>query len=337
MEKVTFLLIAAALLALVPSFAQAQGAFDGYMFGDYYYVMNQNNSDLKGMNGFQFRRIYFTFNTELTDSIKMRLRLEMANASFASANMTPWVKDAYIDAKLGEQKIKFGIMASPAYGKTVEDIWGYRHLEKTPLDLFKFASSRDFGIALTGDVAKGVNYLVMFANGGGEKGEDNRGKKVMCALTFKPAEGFVIEVYGDYEYRSETDKRTTYEGFASYSGNWGRIGVLYANQGLANGTTVNMGLFSAFGVIKAGKSVDIIGRVDMATTDGWLSKFKGSGISYVPFANYAKPTFVIAGLSFTVANNFWVIPNIKFATYSGDNVDLKDDVIASFTFFWKFK
>ncbi|MGQ9618287.1 MAG: hypothetical protein ACUVUG_04905 [Candidatus Aminicenantia bacterium] len=55
----------------------AQGKFSGYMFGDYYYILKHNNSDLKDQNGFWLRRIYFTYDYKISDEWSTRFRLEL--------------------------------------------------------------------------------------------------------------------------------------------------------------------------------------------------------------------------------------------------------------------
>ncbi len=337
MKRNSWIFVVVLITALVPSITSAQGSLQGYMFGDYYSVVENNNPDLKSQHGFWFRRIYFTYNNQLSDSIKMRLRFEMASEDFGSDKLYAFVKDAYLSAKLGGQSLNVGIISTPTFGHTVENVWGLRHLEKTPLDLFKFASSRDFGIGLKGSLDQGkvVNYSIMYGNGSSNKGEANAGKKLYGAVAFNPVKGFTVEVYGDYEHRSNEDQRYTYQGFAAYKGNWGRIGILYANQVLENASTYNLGLLSAFVVIKASKKVELIARVDAATSNDWKEKFKGAGIGYIPFASNSKPTLFIAGFSIEAAKNIWVIPNVKYITYSG-NV-FKDDVYANITLFFKFK
>ena len=332
-----WILITVLMTVFVPKMAIAQGSLQGYMFVDYYSVLENNNQDIKNQHGFWFRRIYFTYNNQLSDAIKMRLRFEMASEDFGSDKLYAFIKDAYLSAKLGGQSLNVGIMSTPTFGFTVENVWGLRHLEKTPLDLFKFASSRDFGIGLKGalDQRKMVNYSIMYGNGSSNKGETNAGKKFYGAVAFNPVEGFTLEVYGDYEHRAENDQRYTYQGFAAYQGNWGRIGVLYASQVLKNDSTYNLGLASVFAVIKASEKIELIARVDAAISSDWKEKFKGSGIGYIPFANYSKPILLIAGFSIEAAKNIWVIPNVKYITYAGDI--FKDDVYANLTLFFKFK
>ena len=341
MKKVSYFLLVVSVLVILPNMAQAQGSLKGYMVGEYYSVLDHNNEDLKGMNGFWFRRIYFTFNSKLTDNISMRLRFEMNSESFGSATLGAVVKDAYLSTKLGGHTLMAGIQPTPTFGFLFEDIWGYRALEKTPLDLFKFASSRDFGIGLKGNLdSKGtVSYNLLFGNGSSNKGEANKGKRLYAALAFKPAKGFTLSVYGDYEHKNPDSKLYTYQGWATYEGDWGRIGLLYANQALTNGTTYNMGLFSAFAIFKAGEKIELIARYDKAMTDDWEMKFKGSGFDYVPMADYVRPNFIIAALSWQAAKDVWIIPNIKYSFYDSPALGDKpgSDIYAILTLWFKFK
>src|SRR3990170_722779 len=91
--------------------------FSGYMFGDYYYVAKNHREDIKGENGFWFRRIYFTVDKGLNESFDIRFRLEMNSpGDFTSSNkLTPFVKDAFVRWKKGNNQVLFGISPSPTW------------------------------------------------------------------------------------------------------------------------------------------------------------------------------------------------------------------------------
>ncbi|MYE91137.1 hypothetical protein F4X33_19305, partial [Candidatus Poribacteria bacterium] len=44
------------------------GKISGYFFGDYYYVLKSHNTELEERNGFQFRRVYFDYDKNLSDA-----------------------------------------------------------------------------------------------------------------------------------------------------------------------------------------------------------------------------------------------------------------------------
>jgi hypothetical protein len=344
MKKESLVLIVVMAVMVLPKPAQCDGSFKGKMFGDYYYVAGNNVQDLEGRHGLWFRRIYFTYNNQLTDNLKMRLRLEMDSpGDFMSKDkMVPVVKDAWLSYSFGDNSVLAGVISPPTFGKTIEDFWGYRCLEKTPLDLFKLRSSRDHGIAMKGNLNQSgsISYMAMFGNGSSNKGEINKGKIFYGALTFEPAEGFVLEAYGDYETEVDKVSSYVYQGFAGYQGDWGRIGLHFANKHV---NAVDLGwdfsVLSGFAVISAGSGLDIIARYDKTRGDGWEAGFQGNKISYIPLADYVKTNLIIVGVSFKVLDSLLLIPNVKYAFYDepemGDKPDA--DIYANLSFLFKFK
>lgn len=335
MKKRIICVLAAAALGFFFSEAQAEVNWQGYMFGDLYYVADHHNPDIKNANGFWFRRIYSTWNFKLSDSIKGRLRLEMADiGDFSSkVKMTPFVKDAYLQAKIGGQTLIAGISVSPTIGG-IESLWGYRHLEKTPLDLYKFGNSREFGIALKG--GETTYYHIMFANGNANLSESNKGKKFLGRFGFRPIEGVVLEVYADHEWEiKEGKKYSVLQGLIGYEGKWGRTGFLYANRHYKNGDIEkDYGVFSGFVLVKASDNIDVIARFDKLFNEP-ITKT----ISYIPFSTEAIASFLITAVSFQVSDNVWLVPNVKYAFY--DDTDLgkkpENDIYLNITFWWKFK
>ena len=332
----------AVAVGFFPTWGLAEGEIKGYMINEYYSVFSHHNRDLEGRHGFWLRRIYFTYNDTITDSVKMRLRLEMNSPGDfkTSSTLNAYVKDAYLNFKLSGQDVKVGIISPPTFDK-IESVWGYRSLEKTPLDLYKLRSSRDFGIGMKGslDSGKTVNYFIMYGNGSSNKAETNKGKIFYGALGFAPADGVYLELYGDYESQPNDKKYYVYQGFASYSGDWGRFGLQFSNKHYDQGdTSLCYRVLSAFVVANAADKLEIIARYDKNMGDGFEQSFNGSKMAYVPMASNVTSNFIIAALSYQATKNVWIIPNIKAAFY--DDPDEGDkpgsDVYGNLTIWFKF-
>lgn len=327
--------LAAFALGLIVLEAQAEVNWQGYMFGDLFYIAQHHDPDIKNANGFWFRRIYSTWDFTLSDTVKGRLRLEMSDVGdfTTKAKMIPYVKDAYLQVKIGRQTLIAGISGSPTIGG-IEGLWGYRHLEKTPLDLFKLGNSREFGIALKG--GNSTYYHIMFANGNANSSESNKGKKFLGSFGLKPAKGLLLEVYADYEWDFKNGKSySVLQGLAGYEGRWGRTGFLYANRHYRHGDIEkNYGLFSGFVIVNASDSIDVIIRFDKLFNES-IEKT----ISYIPFSTEAMVNFLITAVSFQVTDNVWLIPNVKFAFYENTTIGEKpgNDIYLNITFWWKFK
>ena len=334
-KKRIIYILAAAALGFFVSEAKAEINWQGLMFGDLYYVADHHNPDIKNANGFRFRRIYSTWNFTLSDSIKGRLRLEMADIGdfTTKAKMTPFVKDAYLQARIGGQTLTAGISISPTIAG-IESLWRYRPLEKTPLVLFKFGSSRDFGVSLKGGETS--YYHIMFANGNANSSESNKGKKISGSFGLRPVKGVVLEDYADHDWDSKNGRNySVLQGLAGYEGRRGRIAILYANRHYKNGDIEkNSGIFSGFVILNVLDNIDVIIRFDKLFNEP-IEKT----IPYIPFSMEAKPSLLIAAVNYKVMDNVWLIPNIKYAFY--DDTDLGEkpgnDIYFNITFWWKFK
>lgn len=348
MKRMNWILVIALAIGLFPASGLAQfkpesGAISGYMMMDFYSIFSHNTGEIadggfQGRNGFWLRRAYFGYDNKLGDKVKMRLRLEMNSPGklTTDSSLTPYVKDAYLSFKLGKADLIAGIQGPPSF-ELEEAVWGWRALEKTPLDLYKWTSSRDFGVAVKG--GKTLAYHFMFGQGSGNKAETNNGKKFFGSLAFQQS-GIVLEAMAQYENKNDDDD-LIYKGFGAYTGKWGRVGLMYAHReyteaGLDEGLCYNV--FSAFAVLKAGKNAEIIGRYDMNSGDGYQLDFGGSGIDYMPFANDHEFSFALAALSYQVLKNVYVIPNVRYVTYKDplEGERAGDDLYGYLTLYFKF-
>lgn len=370
------LLIVAALL--VPAAAHAEGNINGYMMGDAFWNAGHHVKEFKGITGFQFRRVYLTYDNDLGgNAFSMRLRLEMAHADQNNANgsMVPFVKDAYLAYKNGDHKGYFGISGTPTFGLE-EAIWGYRAVEKTPVDLQGWRSSRDTGIKVKGKFGM-IGYQAMVGNGESKNQENNKNKAFYLALNVKPVEGLIVEAYGDYYNNRAIDSadaltqvgaghpasnviRTSdylFRLFAAYKGDWGRVGASASHRVVEQGSNetavapqvikpdAHMNLFSVFAVAKVTDKVAAFARADYI--DYPMAKKPTYFNSEV---SRARPLFMVFGVDYEASKNVHIIPNIEIMAYgksiaaegtnsrvTGAGQGPRSIVIPRVTFYWKFK
>lgn len=355
MKKVSLIATIAFVLALVPASGLAQfkpdtGEIKGYMIAEWYWITDHHTGDeendgIKGKRGLWFRRIYFTYNNKLSDTVKMRFRIEMNSPQHESTTLNPFVKDAWIDFKLSDgMNLKAGILDPPIFTH-LEKTWGYRSLEKTPIDLYKWTSSRDFAVGIYG--GKKFKWGGYFGQGSSNKGEADNGKKIYAHLEYAD-KGFSINLNGHYEHRKQIIDEFLIHPYVTYSGDWGRAGIEYAYRDEKvkpedeDEKRYKYNLFSAFIVFAASEKIEIVFRYDRNWGNGYYQNWKGSSVAYVPFANYSEPSFIIAALSWNATKNVWLIPNLKYATYADPKEDGKidekpgNDMYVNLTLFFKF-
>ncbi len=335
-----FFIIVFSITSLFSQDADANGKFSGYMFGDYYYILKNHNSDLKDQRGFWFRRIYLTYDNAMDEHFSTRLRLEMSNEGdfTSSVVIVPFVKDAYLQYKIEKHAFLFGISQTPALS-TTEKIWGYRHIEKVPLDFYRMASSRDFGLAASGNIDPegALKYHAMLSNGSSNKQEVDIGKSGALSVAWSPSEALTFEGYGEYADAEGVEDAYTWRLFGAYVLKSFRIGGEYADQTLkvANAPDVKRRFFSAFASAMVIDQVDIFLRVDRMLDPNPA----GNKIAFIPFDPTAKSTFVLAGVEWSPVKDVFITPNIEYVTYTQNSANITpgDDLFGRVTFFWKFK
>ncbi|MEX0690659.1 MAG: hypothetical protein WD043_02320, partial [Gemmatimonadales bacterium] len=261
-----------ALVAATPAPAQAPPAappatrISGYLFGDAYGVAGHHQPGLQDQTGFWIRRAYLTFDHTIAPHWSSRLRFEVNSPGDFStdARLEPFVKDLYLQWQTGAHQLLIGISPSPIWAR-LEDFWGLRHIEKTPADLYRLSSSREFGLSWKASSTDGRFFAhASVGNGAGEKSETNKGKKVALAVGFAPSKALLLEAYADVEDRPENTDRQTWQIFGGWQSARGRVGLQYVAQrqemGLDPSRTITVG--SVFGVLNVGESSSLIARVD---------------------------------------------------------------------------
>jgi hypothetical protein len=334
-------LLAAVTLAATAAPAMAgEGKFSALAFGDAYWMAANHDSIVEDMNGLWIRRVNLTYDYKFDDTYSARFRLEANQPGDfeTSSTIQAFIKDAWIKWQRSTHSALIGIQPSPTL-PLYEDTWGYRSVEKVPVELQGFATSRDGGIAAAGDFGenKVLGYHVMVGNGTHVNQETNTKKKGMASIRIRPVEHLVLEVYGDYEDRIDSADRVTYFGFAGYQNEGLRAGLQFAQQtrrSYAGDAEFDLRLISGFITKSLSEKVWLLGRVDrnLDPNPG------GESIQYMPFAE-AKNTFFIAGIDFNVAEGVNFIPNAEVTVYDDPEGLLgtpDTDVMLRLTFQGKF-
>jgi len=311
----------------------------GVVFGDLYWVAQSHDPDLEGKNGFWIRRIYLAFVHKINDNFDAKLNFEASNKGDfeTKAKMEPVVKDAWLRYKTGGMSLYMGLAGSPTWDLP-EHFWGYRHLEKDPLDLQKFGHSRDIELALKGSAGDegNVKYHIMLGNGNGNSSETDEHKKIMVSVAFAPKEGFVAEVYGDVENRPGNTDRVTYRTLLGYRTKDWRVGLQACRQtrDQEEGDSFDLDIASIFAVFNTGEKGAVIVRYDKM----FDANPDAEKISYIPFSSEGKSSLAILGYDIKVRKNVSIIPNVEWVTYSSvDGLPQPDDeMMVRITTFWKF-
>jgi len=355
---VTSLFSAAASAQTGPADSQFPShKFSGLVFGDYYWyyrwhqdqISNSDPTSVEGQNGFWFRRLYFTYDYNYSEKFTTRLRLEMnSNGKFAGGDLVPYVKDAYVKwTYTGKQQLTLGIQPSLTFD-WFDVFWGLRHIEKTPADLYRIDSSRDFGVTVNGPMSNidGLSYAAQFGDESGSGSEIDQGKIARFESRFE-RRNVVLEGFYSFASRGSDEDRQTAQGVAGFRNDAGRVGgqYLWQRRRLGPGPHHAIAIWSGFGVWDVRpKKADLFVRADHV--QGRLGDVEtglpgADGIDYWLLSPAAPFTTWIFGGELYLHPNIRLSPNLETARYAHDPDPVnfpgrRQDSILRLTFFWTF-
>ncbi len=317
-----------------PKKAEPSWRISGLMFGDYYWFAADHRDATEDQNGFWFRRIYLTYDQKFSESFSMRLRLEMNSPGdfTSSQRLTPYVKDAWVKWTKGNHAVLFGIVPTPSF-EFVESVWGYRSVEKTPLDLLRWDSSRDTGLLAQGALGGRTRYSVQVGNGSGVNGETDQVKAFRGSLRHEIVKGLTVEGYGDIQDRPDDARWSTWQVFGAFVRPAGRLGAHFTQQRRrsASGSDVTLDLVSVFGARRIRDRFWVFGRAD----HNFDPVPDGERIEYLPMSEVATNTLWIGGVDVELDKHVFFQPHVEVVDY-GTPVSgsaLRTDVVVKATVF----
>lgn len=325
--------------------APPKGKLSGLMFGDFFYNIQQRDTTKKDLNGIQFRRIYLTYDHAISSKFDARFRLEADQTALTSnGKVGVFVKDAYLKWKgifTGSDFI-FGFSPTPAYD-VLEELWGYRSLEKMIMDLRGIVSSRDLAIDLKGKLTGDgvVNYWLKFGNNSCNSPESNKFKRYYGHLDFKLSPQLRATAYADFD--AEARKLDSFDGQFKDNNRW----VFAGSVNYREENKYFLGFEAFHRIIRNNyRTVAITALQDEKSFGisalGWGSV--ADDIRLVGRYDYLEPNssaendvlnlFILA-LDYMATTDVHIMPNVYVQTYQQPNV--ANDVIARVTFYFIFK
>lgn len=310
-----------------PAAAQRTVKIGGQSFIDYYYQIASPDADEEGLNGFTYRRFRLTADAKLSDAFSARARLDAEAGTFGPKGPQPYVKDLYLQWKIGGgHSLRMGVTPPPAF-QVAEDVWVYRGLEKTLLDLNKVVSSRDFGLRANGPLGSDrVRYGVMVGNNSTVFPEDDEYKRVYGQIEFYPNEHVIAAIASNWAaYSGARDDQLVFSAVAGYMTDRWRIGTeaFFERSTFERADDAISFGGSLFGDLWFTPEWGVVGRVDRVEREGLVEPEGGA-----PFVQRAYGTLGLAAVVYSPIEDVRLMPNVLVT--KADDVD-RADVVGRFT------
>ena len=266
-------------------------------------------------NSYQINRAYFTYEKQVTDALSYKFQTDVGTGGATA--YTVYLKNAVVSWKTDFGKISLGLQGMNMF-KVQEENWGYRFVEKSAMDIEKYASSADLGVGWTKSLGM-LTPSVMLTNGTGyKKTEDDGHKKLSVNLLYGPAKlkkGLNAGVAFSFEPKDydlvDGSSTTTETGstivLAAYGG-WAqgplKLGAEFASLNQELESSMSSNLVSAYGDFMLRDNLSVFGRFDMYTDDA------------------ASNAYTVFGVNFSVEKGLYIAPNIQVDMPDGGDAEM---------------
>ncbi len=316
------------MIAAISAPAGAQIGSSDRLGGRVYFDLQKGLNDInKDYLTYSFRRVYFTYDMQISEKVKGRFRTDVGQTGDGSY----WVllKHAYVEWQAtGEFALKVGQQGTILF-LDLENIWGYRSIAKTFHDYFNIRPSADIGVSGQFTPAETVSVRAMMSNGEGFRDYDDfaYGKAYEVQGLFSLLDGLLLSVhYGRIGFDADPNPAID----NSKSAVTIDLSVGYAGERFVVGGSFTSQTNHQFNYGEDGTGFWVFGRYSLP----------GSPISLLArYDNWDPDTGVddntevllIAGLDYTAAEGLSIIPNIQLE--KPGNLDTVGTFLL--TFYWR--
>ena len=173
-------------------------------------ISQSPSPNAKNGTGFDIKRAYLSVDHSFNDIYSANLTADFApgaNSLTSGGTLVgaETIKYAYVQAAYSPYLILQAGSAKTPWIPFVEDIYGYRYIDKVTIDQNKLGNSADWGINAHGEFAKGlIAYSISAVDGNGYKNPDRSQNMDVEARVNVNYKGFVAAI-GGYDGKESQD------------------------------------------------------------------------------------------------------------------------------------
>ena len=313
------------LLTYISISIAADGKIGGVTYFDY--------TNSKETSAFVLKRQYFSYGIDISDEVKFRVVFDVGRTDVGTVlrkdggeksedtRLVAFLKKAQIDHRTSYGKISMGLIGMNTYN-IQEKNWGYRFIEKSAIDKYKFSSTADLGIGFSRVLVNQLKMSLQVVNGEGYKNpQSDKYHKIAFNSTYGEHNlvknsGFNAGVV--YTTEQTDDKPNS---MASLFGGFAGMGLRFGGQfNMLTKGGIESQVISVSSNYSMTDKLDAFVRYDMFDPntdeiDGWKD----------------NSTYLIAGTQLSCGNGLLVAPNIRMKSYE-DGSDSATEYKINFQF-----
>jgi len=298
-------------LIILLTYISISMAVDGKIGGVTYF--DYTNSEEK--SAFNFNRQYFSYTGDDAENINYKIIFDVGRINkivdtegkdTEDTRLVAFLKKAQIDYKTSYGKVSMGLIGANTYG-VQEKNWGYRFIEKSSIDLYKYSPTADIGVGFSRLLIENLHTSLQVVNGEGFKQpQGDKYHKISFNTTYgerkiNKNDGYNAGIIYSTE-ATDSDPTNMISVFGGFAGMGLRFGAEY--DMLTKGDTESS-IISVSANYSFMDNKDIFLRYDMYDGDTSVDK---DGSSYM-----------ITGILLSCENGLSVAPNMRIKSYESDS------------------
>lgn len=269
------------------------------IFADFNSAFNDGETS----KSFNITRAYLGYEYNFSEQIYAKVVLDVGDPKIGAFDRVAYLKNAYVQYSTGNLKAYFGLISTTQF-KTSEKIWGYRYIEKSFQDAYKFNSSADYGLNLVYEFSDFISADFSIINGEGYKVLENDDYlRPGLGITVNPVKDITARVFVDN--MGDEVKQQSLATFLAYTGDKLTVGAEYnyqKNMGMEDGHDIfGTSIYASF---KPSDQMKIFGRFD----DLGSETLEGEDD---PWQLSKDGQLFMAGLEFSPVKGVKVAPNYR--------------------------
>lgn len=209
---------------------------------------------------------------------------------YEGSKYTAFLKMAEIDWKIKPWiEINVGQMLNEQYLTVQDKHWGYRYVNTTMQEYFRFGSPADFGARVLIRPTEKITTSLSMVNGEGPlKYQDKDSKFLYSAnIEYRPVDFLIFKVYGDIQLHTSpaTGDRTVLSAFAGFKSKKGMFGAEYSRVDNSTYTPdSDLSGLSLYGSYKINAKSSLFARADYLSEYGTVNNemYFMAGAEYRP-------------------------------------------------------
>ncbi len=268
-------------------------------------------SDGETNPSFGITRAYLGYEYNFSKEFYAKVVLDVGDPKVGALERVAYLKNAYVQYSSGKFKAYFGMISTTQF-KVSEKIWGYRYIEKSFQDAYKFNSSADFGMNLDYKFNDFISADFSIINGEGYKVvQSDDFVRPGLGITVKPVKGITARVFGDY--MGDEVKQQSLATFLAYTSDKLVLAAEYnyqKNMDMEDGQDIYGTSF--YGTFIPSDAVKIFARFD----DLRSKKLDGESVAWNLDSD---GQMFMAGLEFSPVKGVKVAPNYRLWSTANDS------------------